>query len=94
MNDIPTALRSLACQEQFLDVVDRDTAINRFTGISIYTRFVSRLCRCRKPWVASWRVRLSPMSTFPGSTDQASTGSRFALPIQWVRLSGHRKPWH
>ena len=30
MNDIPTALRSLACQEQFLDVVDRDTAINRF----------------------------------------------------------------
>jgi len=30
MNDIPTALRSLARQEQFLDVVDRDTAINRF----------------------------------------------------------------
>ena len=30
MNDIPTALRSLARQEQFLDVVDRDTAIARF----------------------------------------------------------------
>src|SRR5215831_4499393 len=30
MNDIPTALRSLARQEQFLDVVDRDTAIDRF----------------------------------------------------------------
>ena len=30
MNDIPTALRSLARQEQFLDVVDRDTAIERF----------------------------------------------------------------
>jgi len=30
MNDIPTALRSLARQEQFLNVVDRDTAIDRF----------------------------------------------------------------
>ena len=30
MNDIPTALRSLARQEQFLDVVDRDTATARF----------------------------------------------------------------
>src|SRR5215470_10130515 len=30
MNDIPTALRSLARQEQFLDVVDRDMAIDRF----------------------------------------------------------------
>ena len=30
MNDIPTALRSLARQEQFLDVVDRDTATTRF----------------------------------------------------------------
>jgi putative molybdopterin biosynthesis protein len=30
MNDIPTALRSLAQQEQFLDVVDRDEAIARF----------------------------------------------------------------
>jgi putative molybdopterin biosynthesis protein len=32
MNDIPTALRSLARQEQFLDVVDRDTATARFYG--------------------------------------------------------------
>jgi putative molybdopterin biosynthesis protein len=30
MNDIPTALRSLARQEQFLDVVDRGTATARF----------------------------------------------------------------
>jgi putative molybdopterin biosynthesis protein len=30
MNDIPTALRSLARQEQFLDVVDRDAATARF----------------------------------------------------------------
>lgn len=30
MNDIPTALRSLARQEQFLDVVDRDEATSRF----------------------------------------------------------------
>ena len=30
MNDIPTALRSLARQEQFLDVVDRDEAAARF----------------------------------------------------------------
>lgn len=30
MNDIPTALRSLARQEQFLDVVDRDTAAALF----------------------------------------------------------------
>jgi putative molybdopterin biosynthesis protein len=30
MNDIPTALRSLVRQEQFLDVVDRDTATARF----------------------------------------------------------------
>jgi putative molybdopterin biosynthesis protein len=30
MNDIPTALRSLARQEQFLDVVDRDEALARF----------------------------------------------------------------
>jgi putative molybdopterin biosynthesis protein len=30
MNDIPTALRSLARQEQFLDVVDRDAAAARF----------------------------------------------------------------
>src|ERR1700719_2526971 len=30
MNDIPTALRSLARQDQFLDVVDRDTATARF----------------------------------------------------------------
>jgi putative molybdopterin biosynthesis protein len=30
MNDIPTALRSLARQEQFLDVVDRDEAKARF----------------------------------------------------------------
>jgi putative molybdopterin biosynthesis protein len=30
MNDIPSALRTLARQEQFLDVVDRDTAIDRF----------------------------------------------------------------
>jgi putative molybdopterin biosynthesis protein len=30
MNDIPTALRSLARQEQFLDVVDRDTTTARF----------------------------------------------------------------
>jgi putative molybdopterin biosynthesis protein len=30
MNDIATALRSLARQEQFLDVVDRDTATVRF----------------------------------------------------------------
>ena len=30
MNDIPAALRSLARQEQFLDVVDRDTATARF----------------------------------------------------------------
>src|SRR5215469_13219385 len=30
MNDIATALRSLARQEQFLDVVDRDTATARF----------------------------------------------------------------
>jgi putative molybdopterin biosynthesis protein len=30
MNDIPTTLRSLARQEQFLDVVDRDTAMARF----------------------------------------------------------------
>src|ERR1700732_9941 len=30
MNDIPTALRTLARQEQFLDVVDRDTATARF----------------------------------------------------------------
>jgi len=30
MNDITTALRSLARQEQFLDVVDRDTATARF----------------------------------------------------------------
>ena len=30
MNDIPTALRNLARQEQFLDVVDRDTATARF----------------------------------------------------------------
>src|SRR5712671_4925645 len=30
MNDIPAALRSLARQEQFLDVVDRDTATGRF----------------------------------------------------------------
>src|ERR1700738_5078217 len=30
MNDIPTPLRSLARQEQFLDVVDRDTATARF----------------------------------------------------------------
>jgi putative molybdopterin biosynthesis protein len=30
MNDIPTALRSLARQQQFLDVVDRDAATARF----------------------------------------------------------------
>src|SRR6516162_1936223 len=30
MNDIPAALRSLARQEQFLDVVDRDEALARF----------------------------------------------------------------
>src|ERR1700730_7797074 len=30
MNDISTALQSLARQEQFLDVVDRDEAIARF----------------------------------------------------------------
>ncbi len=30
MNDIPTALRSLARQEQFLDVVDREVAAARF----------------------------------------------------------------
>jgi len=30
MNDIPTALRSLARQDQFLDVVDRDAATARF----------------------------------------------------------------
>jgi putative molybdopterin biosynthesis protein len=30
MNDIPTALRSLARQEQFLDVIDRDAATARF----------------------------------------------------------------
>jgi putative molybdopterin biosynthesis protein len=30
MNDIPTALRCLARQEQFLDVVDRDEALARF----------------------------------------------------------------
>src|SRR6202045_2912510 len=30
MKDIPTALRTLARQEQFLDVVDRDTATARF----------------------------------------------------------------
>src|SRR5215472_18746380 len=30
MNDIATALQSLARQEQFLDVVDRDTATARF----------------------------------------------------------------
>ena len=30
MNDIPTALWSLARQEQFLDVVDRDAATARF----------------------------------------------------------------
>src|SRR5215472_4912207 len=30
MNDVTTALRSLARQEQFLDVVDRDTAAARF----------------------------------------------------------------
>jgi putative molybdopterin biosynthesis protein len=30
MNDVTTALRSLARQEQFLDVVDRDTATARF----------------------------------------------------------------
>jgi len=30
MNDIPTALRNLARQEQFLDVVDRDIATARF----------------------------------------------------------------
>jgi putative molybdopterin biosynthesis protein len=30
MNDIPTALRSLARQEQFLDVVDRDAATAQF----------------------------------------------------------------
>ena len=30
MNDIPTALRSLARQEQFLEVVDRDEATARF----------------------------------------------------------------
>ena len=30
MNDIATALRSLARQEQFLDVVDRETAAARF----------------------------------------------------------------
>ena len=30
MSDIPTALRSLARQEQFLDVVDRDEALARF----------------------------------------------------------------
>ena len=30
MNDIPTVLRSLARQEQFLDVVDRDAATARF----------------------------------------------------------------
>src|SRR5215472_13171372 len=32
MNDIATALQSLARQEQFLDVVDRDTATARFHG--------------------------------------------------------------
>ena len=32
MNDIATALRSLARQEQFLNVVDRDTATARFHG--------------------------------------------------------------
>ena len=30
MNDIPTALRNLARQEQFLDIVDSDTATARF----------------------------------------------------------------
>ena len=30
MNDLPVALRSLARQEQFLDVIDRDTATARF----------------------------------------------------------------
>src|SRR5262249_17786203 len=30
MNDIPTALRNLARQEQFLEVVDRDEATTRF----------------------------------------------------------------
>ena len=30
MNDIPTALRNLARQEQFLEVVDRDVATTRF----------------------------------------------------------------
>ncbi len=32
MNDLPVALRSLARQEQFLDVIDRDTATARFHG--------------------------------------------------------------
>jgi putative molybdopterin biosynthesis protein len=32
MNDIPTALRNLARQEQFLEVVDRDAATARFCG--------------------------------------------------------------
>src|ERR1700730_13069921 len=30
MNDLPTMLQTLARQEQFLDVVDRDEAVRRF----------------------------------------------------------------
>jgi hypothetical protein len=61
MNDIATAFRSLARQEQFLDVVDRDTATGGSTAISICARSELRRCRYRRRLAACWRVRLSAM---------------------------------
>ena len=92
MNDIPTALRSLARQEQFLDVVDRDEATARFH------RHLRAAPARRRDGAAvagagprSGARRSSPMSTFPVSTDPASTGSRCAPTIRWAPANAQPK---
>jgi hypothetical protein len=77
MNDIRTTLRSLARQEQFLEVVDRDEATTRFQR-HLRMRSLGAETVPLSPMRSAgfWRGPSSQMSTCPALTVQASMGLR------------------
>jgi putative molybdopterin biosynthesis protein len=93
MNGIQTALRSLARQEQFLDLVDRDAATARFhrhielrpLGAETVplSQALGRVLACAV--IADVDV--------PGFDRAVSTGSRCMPTIRWAPPNAHRKRW-
>jgi len=92
MNDIPTALQSLARQEQFLDVVDRHTATARFhRHLDLRPLGAVSVLLSQSLGRVLARVVIADVDV-PGF-DPVSTASPCVPTIRWARANGRRKPW-